>query len=105
MKMSPTSRPMVRCIVRPAQRCGRTGPRDASRTINRKTTKIAAFCNWFGNTRVESCWTKPMVSPPQNAPTILPNAAEHDTRVHDDDELEADIRLERIVRSPPIRRR
>src|SRR6267143_2063547 len=57
----------TRSALRPNKPSGRT------KTISRKTTKIAAFCNCTGRTSVESCCTRPMVRPPQNAPTMLPN--------------------------------
>src|SRR5262245_28714357 len=56
----------VRSTLRPSRPCGRI------RTISRNTTKIAAFCSCTGSTSVESCCTSPIVSPPQNAPTMLP---------------------------------
>src|SRR5215831_35903 len=56
----------VRSTLRPRRPCGRI------RTISRNTTKIAAFWSCTGSTSVESCCTSPIVSPPQNAPTMLP---------------------------------
>src|SRR5262249_10896547 len=56
----------IRSVARPNRPCGRT------MTIRRKITKIAAFCSCVGSTSVESCWTSPMVIPPQNAPRMLP---------------------------------
>jgi hypothetical protein len=37
-----------------------------------KLAKIAAFCSWGGSTSAENCCTKPTVTPPQNAPKMLP---------------------------------
>ena len=65
--------------------------------ISRKTTKIAVFCSWVGSTRVESCCTSPIVRPPQNAPMMLPMPPSTTPGIHDDDVLEADEGLERIV--------
>src|ERR1700744_3490398 len=56
----------ARSAERPNKPCGR------SNTINRNTTKIAAFCNCGGKTKAEHCCTKPTVRPPQNAPRMLP---------------------------------
>src|SRR5262249_43711258 len=51
---------------RPKKPCGR------KKMIRRNTTKIAAFCNCVGRTMVDICCTRPMVMPPQKAPTMLP---------------------------------
>src|ERR1700721_2230183 len=56
----------VLSTIRPKKPCGR------KKMIRRKTTKIAAFCNWVGSTRVDICCTRPMVMPPQKAPMMLP---------------------------------
>src|SRR5882672_4409541 len=56
----------VLSTTRPKNPCGR------KKMIRRNTTKIAAFCNWVGSTRVDICCTRPIVMPPQNAPMMLP---------------------------------
>src|SRR5262245_54780884 len=47
----------VRSLSRPNNPCGRR------KMINRKTTKIAVFCSWYGRIKVDICWTMPMSSP------------------------------------------
>src|SRR5215204_6328091 len=56
----------VRSTTRPKKPCG------MRKMTSKKTTKMAAFCSCVGSTRVESCWTSPMVIPPQKAPMMLP---------------------------------
>src|SRR5262249_39952797 len=56
----------VRSALRPKKPCGR------KKMMSRNTTKMAVFCSCVGSTRVDSCCTNPMVSPPQKAPMMLP---------------------------------
>ena len=57
---------LAKFAERPNMPCGRR------KMISRKTTKIAVFCNWYGNTSVDICCTMPIRRPPQKAPKLLP---------------------------------
>src|SRR5450759_1563658 len=57
---SEKSHDQVRSVTRPKK------PWGFRKTISRNTTKMAVFCSWVGRINVESCWTRPMVMPPQN---------------------------------------